>query len=112
MTKPKHFKIKILGTLLYGAILILGWFTVGVPCPFKLIFGIPCPLCGMTRAFVSLLKLDFSAAFEYNAMVWSLPILYLLFLFDGKIFKNKYANTAVLALISAGFVINWLLKLL
>ncbi len=111
MTKPKHLEIKILGTFIYGAILILGWFTVGIPCPFKLIFQNPCPFCGMTRAFVSLVHLDFSSAFEYNGMVWSLPILYLLFLYDGKIFKNKFANIAVLFVISTGFIINWLLKL-
>lgn len=111
MTKPKHFEIKILGTLVYSIILISGWFTIGVPCPFKLIFQKPCPFCGMTRAFVSLLKLDFPSAFGYNGMVWSLPVLYLLFLYDGKIFKNRYANIVLLSLLSAGFVINWLLKL-
>lgn len=29
-----------------------------------------CPLCGMTRAVKSLLRLDFKSAFEFNNMVW------------------------------------------
>lgn len=29
-----------------------------------------CPLCGMTRAVKSLLRLDFKSAFEFNDMVW------------------------------------------
>ena len=31
---------------------------------------IGCPLCGMTRAVKSLLRLDFKSAFEFNKMVW------------------------------------------
>ena len=29
-----------------------------------------CPLCGMTRAVKSLLRLDFKSAFEFNKLVW------------------------------------------
>lgn len=29
-----------------------------------------CPLCGMTRAVKSLLRLDFKSAFEFNSMIW------------------------------------------
>lgn len=35
-------------------------------CPFKAITGIPCPGCGMTRAFLELAEGDFVAAFQLN----------------------------------------------
>ncbi|MBR7131918.1 MAG: DUF2752 domain-containing protein [Clostridia bacterium] len=41
-------------------------------CPIKAIFGISCFGCGMTRGFISILYLDFKAAFEYNVL--SIPL--------------------------------------
>ena len=35
-------------------------------CLFKAITGIPCPGCGMTRAFLELAEGDFVAAFQLN----------------------------------------------
>lgn len=37
------------------------------PCLFKHLFDIPCPACGMTRAFCSISHGDFLRAIEYNA---------------------------------------------
>lgn len=43
----------------------LGW------CPFGRVTGKPCPLCGGTRAVASLLRLDFTRAWGFNAFVVS-----------------------------------------
>lgn len=43
-------------------------------CPFRFFLGVPCPGCGMTRAFLSLLRLDFKMAFAYHPL-WPLVIL-------------------------------------
>ena len=37
-------------------------------CPFKAIFGVPCPTCGTTRALVALLKGNFGDAFHINPL--------------------------------------------
>lgn len=37
-------------------------------CPFKAIFGVPCPGCGTTRALVALLKGNFGDAFHINPL--------------------------------------------
>jgi len=42
-------------------------------CPVDLIFGIPCPGCGMTRAFLCLLKGDLSGSLQMHPLL--LPVL-------------------------------------
>ena len=39
---------------------------VGLPCPFRMITGWNCPLCGGTRMGDALLHLDVGVAFAYN----------------------------------------------
>lgn len=39
-----------------------------VLCPFRAVTGLPCPGCGMTRAFCALGHGDLSGAFGYNAL--------------------------------------------
>ena len=54
-------------------------------CPLDFVFGIPCPLCGITRALLSLLDGDISMAFYYHPL-WPVillaAILYVLYLTD------------------------------
>jgi hypothetical protein len=39
---------------------------VGLPCPFRMVTGWNCPLCGGTRMGDALLHLEVGAAFAYN----------------------------------------------
>ena len=51
-------------------------FNILIPCPILLITKRYCPGCGITRMFLSLLKLDFYQAFRYNPLIFILlPIL-------------------------------------
>lgn len=45
---------------------ILKYTNFSVPCIFKHFLHIPCPGCGLTRAFREILKLNFIKAFSYN----------------------------------------------
>ena len=44
-----------------------------IPCPIKYLTGISCPGCGMSRACISALRLDFAAAFAYHPLWIALP---------------------------------------
>jgi len=58
-------------------------------CLFRLILNKECPGCGTTRAFWSVLHLDFAAAYEYNKLVViTFPLLGFCLL--NWIFKKQY----------------------
>jgi hypothetical protein len=39
-----------------------------VLCPFRAVTGLPCPGCGMTRAFCAIGHGDFASAFGFNVL--------------------------------------------
>ena len=82
----KKLWLPIILILLYFAAtgLIFGEF-----CPFKIVFGIPCPACGLTHAGLALLKLDFAAAWQYNPSIFLWAPLILLMLFRRYIQKKS-----------------------
>ena len=47
----------------------------GIGCPFRWATGVPCPGCGMTRAYLALARLDFRAAAAYHPLFWAVPAL-------------------------------------
>ena len=110
MKRIKEFKNKLLFTALLAGILFLLWY-FDYTCVFLWLFGIPCPGCGMARAFVSLARFDLAAAFSYHPMFWSVPILYLYMLFDGELFGNKLLDRCILFLIGGAFAVSWIVKL-
>lgn len=61
----------------------------GSICPTYRFFEICCPFCGMTRAYLSALKFDFSTAMYYNP-VFFLGIPCIFFMVHEKLFAPKY----------------------
>ena len=45
---------------------------LAVPCVFRLITGLQCPGCGVSRMCMALLRLDFMAAWQANPAVFSM----------------------------------------
>lgn len=62
------------GVLLAYA-LFVNIFGFGLPCLYKQTLGLECAGCGLSRASAALVRLDFQAAFSYNA-VWPLYLCY------------------------------------
>lgn len=48
---------------------------LNIGCPFRWLTGIPCPACGITRAYLSFCSLDFRGAFLNHPLFWLLPVL-------------------------------------
>lgn len=80
-------------------------------CIFRKYFNVICPGCGMTSAVKSLFHLDFKNAFLYHPMVYSIPLIILYIIKDGKLIGNKFINYSLLILIGLGFLINYIIKL-
>ena len=74
--KKIHTIIIATATISAVAILILSDIYV---CPLNYILGIPCPMCGMTRAFLSVISGDFAGAFYYHPL-WIIIIIGVIFI--------------------------------
>lgn len=105
--KIKDLKYKLLITVIVAVYVIVASI-LSLPCVIKYFTGLECPGCGMTRAWQAVLKGDFYEAFLLHKMFWSVPLLYVCFLFDGNLFSGKKTNMLFYCLIIIGFAINWL----
>lgn len=79
------------------AALVLFYAVVG--CPLRCFFGICCPGCGMTRATLSILKLDFAGAFSYHPLVFIMPVCALVFILRKKLSAKVCNGLIALAVI-------------
>ena len=63
-------------------------------CPFKYFTGYSCPGCGSQRAIHEILHLNFSKAFEHNALLMlSIPYMLIGFSFNFDDVKNRFPRT-------------------
>ena len=67
-----------------------------IHCIFNKITGFYCPGCGMTRALNTILRFDFHQAFRFNALMFIMPPIFLIYY----IFEyNNYVKLAKVVLI-------------
>lgn len=77
MEKTK--KIRQLCPVILAVMILFVLAVTGVyKCPMDYIFGIPCPMCGITRAFVSLVHGDIREAFYYHPL-WPVALITVIF---------------------------------
>lgn len=93
--------------LLHGfyAILLL-WMAFFWKCPSKLLFGIPCPGCGLTRAYKAALRFHFREAFSYHPL-FPVAVPALLYLIHYRILPYRlprWAEWTIGVLIVIGFL--------
>lgn len=85
-------------------------FHLSVPCIFREITHLNCPGCGITRACLALLDLDFYQAFRYNMLVFVLAPFYLLYLFlESKGYRRSSSmlvNSMVVVTVLFGILRN------
>ncbi|MDR2898711.1 MAG: DUF2752 domain-containing protein [Clostridiales bacterium] len=80
----KKYYIAFIAIAVYAVLsnVLFGYF-----CPSMALVGVPCPACGLTRAGLSLLMLDFNGAFLYNPCIFlvaPLVIFYFILRIYGK----------------------------
>ena len=64
-----------------------------IPCLWKTLFHFHCPGCGLTTAFIEILKLNFVNAFNANPLIFIvLPIGFYCLIKDFNKFLNKNFN--------------------
>ena len=64
-----HNRIAILCIIIYMSVTQYLFHSV---CPIAILFGFPCPACGLTRAGISFLTAHFSTAFQMNPCIFLL----------------------------------------
>ena len=90
------------------ALLYLLIESLGVTCPIRFLTGISCAGCGMSRAWLSLLRLDFAGAFRFHPLFW-LPVPAAALLLRPRLPKRIF--TVGLALCGALFLLVYLIRL-
>lgn len=105
----KHRVLIIPITIFYSVMYIIGNRTL---CIYKNLIGIPCPGCGMTRAYISLIHGDIEQAFYFHPL-FILPIIIgiiILFKNSPKIYPLYQMNAFWLTLFSV-FMIVWIYRM-
>ena len=108
--RPSHLIWKLTGLALMAGLLVF-WVAMGWPCIPRRLTGIPCIGCGLSRAWLAALRLEFSAAFYFHPMFWSVPVLALFFLYDGELFRSRRFNRWCLGLMTAGWLVCYAIRL-
>ena len=83
----------------------------GLPCPIKCVTGISCAGCGMTRAVLSAIGGDFSGAFYYHPLWFSLPIVAVM-LSVAKIIKKDRLFDVTLWGFAIAMLALWIVRLI
>jgi len=74
-------------------------------CPFRALTGLPCPGCGMTRAFLALGRLDFAGVYDQNPLAFPLAVLIVLYAVGRVPRALRSGRTANFALL--GVLVFW-----
>lgn len=98
----------LLGIAVLGTVILIMHVT-GIGCPILKCTGIPCFGCGMTRAVISLLCLDFARAWQYHPLVYLLPFCVAAVVLRDKM--SKRVKTAVVVSVAGSFVVVYMIRL-
>jgi hypothetical protein len=66
----RYYTIAISYFLLSILLKMHGIVDITIPCFFSYVFDLHCPGCGLTRAFIEILRLNFKEAWSYNPIIF------------------------------------------
>lgn len=99
-------------TLIFGMLVLLAiLFAYG--CPFYRMFGIPCPCCGVTRAWIAFMRGDIRLAFAYHGLFPVIPLVGILYINKGvlRIVRSRWTDVALYIMTGTVFlyaIMRWL----
>lgn len=106
MNKERYDTIKFIT----GIILVYLFLEVvlHITCPIKFMTGISCAGCGMSRAWLSVLKGDIHKAFYYHPLFWTIPFILIVYLFRHRIPEKVLHILEVIIIVM--FIGTWLYR--
>ena len=112
----KRIGATIIALILFIIYSVLTTEFFGSACPFFLLFGIPCPGCGMTRAYLALFHGDIVQAFSMHPLFWVLPLA-LIFGAYSKVVYNKSSKKsrvleAIMIILCIVFVVAYIVRMI
>ena len=110
LRKLTHPVLKLFLLLLCGGALLL-WAALDLGCPFRHLIGVPCPGCGMSRAWLAVLAGNLGTAFRYHPMFWAVPVAALYALWEGTPLQSARINRALGFGLLAGLALCWIIRL-
>lgn len=82
-------------------------------CPVAILFGIPCPGCGLTRALFSLITFHFKEAANYNLTIYLwVPFAIYLMIMRYIVQKKPAATTAITIVVSLLTIAYYIYRLI
>lgn len=99
--------------IIIGIYILLSIIFHFTSCISKLLIGIPCPGCGITRAFLCLIKFDFKGVVYYNPLIFIVPIICWIIIFKerpiiNKIYKSRLFWILIMSLILIVYIIRFI----
>ncbi len=94
------------------AILALGLYALDIGCVFRFVTGVPCPGCGMTRAWLAALCGDLAAAVAYHPLFWAVPAAFALVFAQERLPRGRRVCVVAAGVLVAAFVVLWGVRLM
>lgn len=70
--------------------------SAGIGCPIYNLFGVQCPTCGVTRAWINALCGNLKMAVSFHALFWLVPMPILAFFAYDMLRLNKWKKALLL----------------
>jgi hypothetical protein len=101
-------KSKVKSVITLGVSLLL-LIIFGYQCPLLEYTGIACPVCGMTRAWLSILRFDIPGAFHYHPLFLLVPFISAVMLFPE--FTTEKTRKYIYIIVGIIFVLVYFYRL-
>lgn len=93
------------------ALLTIGFIIgIGYGCVFRNIWGISCPSCGLSKAWLALLHGNIAEAFSIHPMFFFAPML-MLYCCKNRPIISRHVDIAILSLLGIAYIVLYFIKL-